>query len=691
MGTMKNQPSAKKVAKKIVQHGQERVDHYAWLRDKNWKNFINGDLTFDNPEILGYIEAENAWTDERMGDCQDTIGTIYDEILSMEREEDSSVPMPRGDYDYYWRQHKRDDYALLCRQKRGEDSCEEIYFDINKEAEGKPLYRLGRSDTSDDNRFFGHTYNLTGSMEATLKVRDLETGKDLDWDIPGTTGTWCWIDNEHLYYVERDEYSRGKNVYKINIHRGPDSKKLVFTKPEEYSDMFLSLGATNDKAYFAIHLHSGATQVSYLSRAGTDQFSFFVKGDDNISYSIDHHGDTFYILTNRGGHHNYRVMSAPTNGGEWQEFVGESSQYYIEGISIYSDYMVMIRKNCQSALREIEICHLPTRERGVVPMPGSAYSLSFAGIRDHKSTKVRFFLTTPVSEEQAYELDLTNSQTRLLREQIPPNFDPDLYVVKREYAVARDGEEIPLTVVHKKGLNPDGNNKAYVYSYGSYGHAIPPYFPQSAYSLINRGFVFCIAHIRGGDDKGFRWYLDGKMRKKMNTFNDFIDSCRHLVEKKYTSPGLIAISGGSAGGLLMGAVTNMAPELFGAVVADVAFVDVINTISDDTLPLTPPEWEEWGNPIKNREDFEYMMQYSPYDNIEAKDYPPMLYNSGISDEQVTYWEPLKMVAKLREHKTDDNDLLLKMKMQAGHAGASKKHEGIKDTAFSFGFILKSLE
>ena len=300
-------------------------------------------------------------------------------------------------------------------------------------------------------------------------------------------------------------------------------------------------------------------------------------------------------------------MTCPAQGScdvsEWKNFIEESPHHYIQSIAIYNDYLVMIRKNCQKALSEIEICHISEKARKVVSMPGSAYGLSFVGMWDHKSTRVRFALQTPISEEQFFELDLTDTKTKLLREKNPPHFDPDRYVVKREFATARDGQEIPLTLVHQKGLKMDGSNRAFVYAYGSYGYAIPPYFNSSSFSLIDRGFVYCIAHIRGGDDKGFDWYLQGKMHKKMNTFNDFIDSCQYLIDRQYTSKGLLAINGGSAGGLLMGAVTNMAPDMFGAVVADVPFVDVINTISDADLPLTPPEWEEWGNPIEKYAGF----------------------------------------------------------------------------------------
>ena len=507
-------PKAKKIPKKIVQHGHQRTDDYAWLRDKNWKKFVEGDLTFHNPQILDYINGENAWTDYRMKETQEIAQSVYNEILSMEREEDSSFPIQRGDYDYYWRSRKKDDYLTFCRKKRVSDSPEEAYFDVNKEAEGRPLFMHGRSDTSEDNRFYGYTYNLTGSMEKTLKVRNLDTGEDFDWEIPGCTGSWLWIDNEHLYFVERDEQSRGKNIYKVNIHQGPTSKKLVFTKPEEYSGLFLSIGTTKDKKYFTVQLSGGSTEVHYISKAGTDKFSFFAKGDDDVTYSLEHHDNIFYILTNRGGHHNYRVMTCPADGNhdvaDWGELIEESPRHYIQSIVVYNDYLVMSRKNCQKALAEIEICHLATRERTLVTMPGAAYTLGLIGARNHRSTKILFYLETPLSMEQMFELNLGNSQTRLVGEKTPPNFEPDKYVVKREYAVARDGEEIPLTIVHKKDLKRDGGNKAFVYAYGSYGAGMPAFFSPSIFSLVDRGLVHCIAHIRGGDDKGFRWYLDGK-------------------------------------------------------------------------------------------------------------------------------------------------------------------------------------
>jgi oligopeptidase B len=687
-------PIANRIPKEIIQHGQKRIDHYDWIRDVNWEKFISGDLDFANKKILEYISAENSYKDHAMQDYKSVEQELYNEVLSRIKEDDESYPQKRGNYYYYSREEKGKNYSILCRKKGDLSASEEIYFDINKEAQGEKLYSFGPAVNNEANNYYAYFYNLTGSMEKTLKVRDLETGKDLDWKVEDCTGSFQWIDDENLYFVDRGEGSRGQDIYRMNVKQGPTSKKLVFSKPEEYNDMFLWLDQTNNKEYFAVYLSSGATHVLYVSKAGTDEFSFFIKGEDDVTYSLEHHNKSFYILTNCDGANDFKVMTCDTkkdgwDRNHWNEYLAETPNECINEIQIYNDYLILVRKNNNIALNEIVVCDINSKEMNTVKMPNVAYDLSFDGAWDHKDTKVWLEFNSPINPKQTLELDLLNLNIKKLHEEIVPNFDSSKYTLKREMAKGRDGVEIPLTIVHLKDLKMNKDTKAHVYSYGSYGFGMPAFYSSSIFSLIDRGFVHCIAHIRGGDDKGFDWYLDGKMDKKLNTFYDFIDGCEYLCEQGYTSKGNIAINGGSAGGLLMGAVSNMSPDLFGAVVADVAFVDVINTISDEKLPLTPPEWEEWGNPIKSEKDFNYIMKYSPYDNIEAKNYPPTLYNSGISDEQVTYWEPTKMVAKLREYKTDDNLLLLNMKMHAGHAGASKKYEWIEEKAFNFSFILKA--
>lgn len=684
-------PVVKKVDEKIVQHAYTRIDSYSWLRDKNWKKFVSGDLDFDNPEVKKMLDAENEYTNSIMADTKDLQKQIYDEVLSRIKEDDTTYPEKRGDYFYYVREEQGKNYAILCRKKLSLEADEEIYFDINKEAEGKKLYVFGPAQISRDNKYLAYCYNLTGSLERTLKIRDLTTGKDLDWEISNLNGSFTWVDNKNLYYIERDESARGSKVYKLNVEQGPASAKLIFEKPEKYSSMFMGIAQTTDREFCLISMSSGATQALYISPKAKDEFKFFAEGQEDVTFEVDHYQEHFYILTNMDKAHDYKVMRASVNDWSiksWQEFIAETKDECLNSLDIYNDYLVLEKKNNHLALTQIDVCHLPSKKTQTLKMPTEAYDLSFIGAWDENSTRVRVHYNSPIEPPQVLEMDLTNMSLKLLKQKEVPNYDSSKYEVKREFAKARDGEEIPLTIIYKKGLTKDASSKAFVYGYGSYGIGMPAFFRSSVFSLIDRGFIFCVAHIRGGDDKGNSWYLKGKMQQKMNTFNDFIDACEYLVEQKYTSKQKIAINGGSAGGLLMGAVTNMRPDLFGSVVSDVSFVDVINTISDESLPLTPPEWEEWGNPIKNKDDFEYIMQYSPYDNIKPQNYPPTLYNSGISDEQVTYWEPSKMVAKLRELKTDDNPVLLHMKMHAGHAGASKKYEGVEEIAFKYAFVLK---
>jgi oligopeptidase B len=686
-------PKAKKVDHKISIHGQTRNDEYHWLRDKNWKKFISGDLDFHDQDVLKYVESENSYKDEVMSDYKDVEKSLYNEILSRIEEDYESYPIERDNFFYYYREEKGKNYKILCRKKDSLDSKEEIYLDINEEAKPHKLYMYGPSRIGPDNKYLLYGYNLSGSMERTLKIRNLETKKDFDWEITDSNGSLIWISEDEFYYIERDEFSRGNKLFKVNIHEGPEKRKLVFTKPDEYKEMFMWVSQTNDRKFNQVYLQSGATEIVYAAPNGVDEFSLFTKGENDTNYYFEHHKGKFYIHTNDGAK-DFRVMTCEADKNKWdkehwEEFLPERPKECLDSIDIYNDYLVIERKNNKLALIEVEICSLETRELKKVTMPSVAYDLSIEGAWDHNSTKIHLSYNSPIEPEQTLELDLESCSIKKLHEKKVPNFDSTKYDLKREMAIARDGEKIPLTIVHKKGLELNGSHKSFVYAYGSYGFGMPAYFSSGIFSLVDRGFVYCIAHIRGGDDKGHEWYLEGKMSKKMNTFHDFIDSCEHLVKEKYTSAKNIAINGGSAGGLLMGAVTNMRPDLFGSVIADVAFVDVINTICDDSLPLTPPEWEEWGNPIKNKEHFDYMMQYSPYDNIKAQDYPPMLYNSGISDEQVTYWEPTKMVAKLRDLKTDGNILLLNMKMHAGHAGASKKYEWIEEKAFNYAFVLKS--
>ena len=682
-------PVAGKIPHTITAHGLSRTDEYHWLRDEHWQKIVAGDLDFHNSDILDYLKAEAAYKDHHMAASQPVQERLYGEILSRIKEDYQSWPVTKGDFFYYYREEQGLNYPILCRRHGAMTAPEEVYLDVNQEADGKDLYMFGPSVTNRANTFLAYGYNLTGSMERTIRVRNLATGLDCPWRFHNSTGSVLWLDNDHLLIVERDEQARGKHVYRVNIHQGPEHKELLFSKPDEFDAMFLSLGETTDREYVLVYLESGGSQVVYYSPRSAIDFALFAHGTNDVVFHLDHYRGDFYILTNRDGANNFQLFKAPVGDvQQWQLLQAQSDTISLTDIHFYSHYLVIEQKNNDKALEELVVQDMNTGQQRTVTMPDEAYELDFSGDWDHNATTVRLDYSSPVMPATVLELDLATVQTKRVYTRDTPNFDPSKYVVKREYATARDGERIPVTIIHQQGLVRDGSHHAFIYGYGSYGYGMTAGFSSKLFSLVDRGFVYATAHIRGGDEKGYGWYLDGKMRHKMNTFYDFIDVTEYLVEQGYTARQRIAINGGSAGGLLMGAVTNLRPDLFGCVVADVPFVDVINTISDASLPLTPPEWEEWGNPLTSVDDYNYILSYSPYDNVQAVDYPPMLFNSGISDEQVTYWEPAKMVARLRALKTDDNLLLLNMNMHAGHAGASKRYEWIDEVAFNYAFVLR---
>lgn len=677
-------------------HGHERQDPYAWLRDDNWRAIVAGDRTFANPEVAAYLQAEVAYTKAMTANQEGLRRTIYAEILGRIKEDKTSCPFAKGDYYYYRREVKGSNYPLYCRKYQSLSAPEEVYFDVNAEAAHHALFSMRAAATNPSGDVFAYAYNLTGSLEATIAFRDLTTGTDLATEITGTNGYFEWLNDDQLYFVERDDRGRGKNVYLWDRHR-PDQRQLVFTKPADCDDMYLGIGMTTDRQFITLNLHSGSTQIKYVAaNDGGHKFHLLARGDDDITFTIDHHKGRFYVCTNDAGAADFQILSCPADhryfGREhWRTLIPEEPGLCLEDVHAYGHYLVIEAKNTQEALNELVVLDLTTMSRNQVAMPDEAYALDFWGAWDPNSTTVDISYTTPTISQQVYSLELSNQQLTLRYEEPTPNFDGDQYTVKRRQVRARDGSLVPVTIVHRRDLVLDGNNPAFVYGYGAYGHGMAAHFSRGVLSLIDRGFVYAIAHIRGGDDRGYQWYLDGKMQQKKNTFYDFLDCCQYLVDENYTRRGHITANGGSAGGLLMGAVTNMDPGMFRCVVADVAFVDVVNTICDASLPLTPPEWEEWGNPITSAEDYHYMLSYSPYDNVSAQDYPAMLFNSGISDEQVTYWEPTKMVAKLRHMKTDNNLVLLNMRMESGHAGASKRYEWIEESAFDYAFILSQYD
>ena len=691
-------PSAEKIPHITNNHGIERIDDYHWLRDDNWQKFIKGDIDFKNQKVFDYINAENKYTETVMEDTSQLQEDLYQEMLSRLKEDDYRAPMKHGHYFYYARIEKGKDYFYYCRKKESLEAAEEIYFDVNAEAQGRGYYSLGDLSRSEGDRYLAYSENTTGSMEYTVKVRDLESGEDLPWEAKETTGDLVWCrDYKHLYYIERDPRDgRGRALYRFPIQEGPKKRELIFERPDNLSHLFMSIYRTSDRNYIVLEFGDTNANQLYLidARDANAQPVLFHELEKDTLISLESGKGRFYILTNSDRCINNKIMTCPEEHREkenWSEYIAHNKWIYIQRIDLYHDYLVMVVNDNKLALPKIVIRNIVNGKTSEIEMKDEAYSLNYLGALEFESKTIQFNYQSPIRPTETQEYELETGSISIVKPGECPNFNPDNYQVKRVFAPAHDGEEIPLTIVSKKEFIQDGKAPAFIYGYGSYGYSMPAYFSSNIISLVDRGFSCSTAHIRGGSDRGYRWYLDGKMDKKMNTFKDFISCCMYLINHQYSSKGKIVANGGSAGGLLMGAITNMVPELFQTVILDVPFVDVINTICDKTLPLTPPEWNEWGNPIQDKDAFEYILSYSPYDNVESKEYPNMLFNSGITDEQVTYWEPAKMVAKLRELKRDNNLLLLKIKMTAGHAGSSARYTKLREKAFDYAFILKVLE
>ena len=690
-------PSAEKILHITNNHGIEHIDNYHWLRDDNWQKFIKGDIEFKNQKVFDYINAENKYTETIMEDTSQLQEDLYQEMLSRLKEDDYRAPMKHGRYFYYARIEKGKDYFYHCRKKESLEAAEEIYFDVNAAAQDRGYYSLGALSRSEGDRYLAYSENTTGSMEYTIKVRDLESGEDLPWEAKETTGDLVWCrDYKHLYYIERDPMDgRGRTLYRFPIQEGPKKREMIFERPDKLSNLFMSIDRTSDRNYIILEFGDTNSNQLYLidARDANAQPVLFHELEKDTLISLESCKGQFYILTNSDGCINNKIMTCPVEHTEkenWSEYIAHNESIYIQSIDFYHDYLVMVVNDNQLALPKIIIRNIINGKTSEIEMKDEAYSLNYLGALEFESKTIQFDYQSPIRPTETQEYNLETGSISIVKPGECPNFNPDNYQVKRVFAPAHDGEEIPLTIVSKKGFVQDAKAPAFIYAYGSYGYSMPAYFSANVMSLVDRGFSCSTAHIRGGSDRGYQWYLDGKMDKKMNTFKDFISCCMYLIDHQYSSKGKIVANGGSAGGLLMGAITNMAPELFQTVILDVPFVDVLNTICDKTLPLTPPEWNEWGNPIQDKKAFNYIKSYSPYDNVETKEYPNMLFNSGITDEQVTYWEPTKMVAKLRELKKDNNLLLLKIKMTAGHAGSSARYTKLREKAFDYAFILKIL-
>lgn len=670
-------PVAEVIPDTFVNFGQQRIDNYYWLKDKN------------NPKVIEYLKAENVYTDSVMASTKGLQQTIFDEIVGRMKEDDESYPSLKDGYYYYSRTEKGKQYRTYCRRKGSMEASEEIIFDVNAMAEGKPAFIFRGYSISPDNSKAAYFYNETGSYaEFKLKIKDLASGEDVGFSMDGVASVAWANDNRTLFYSVIDQTLRSSKIYRQML----DAPTGVLIYEEKDARFGTYVYGSKTKQYIFIASGSSTTsEERYISAdRPTDPFKVFLPRVQDVEYSVYPHKDKFFVRYKDKENLNGMIYETPLTGYEdrstWKVVMTHDKNVRIEGIDILKDYVALeLRKN---GLTEIQVKPVAGEgETKIIAFPEPVYTAGLGGNPEYDAVTLRYTYTSLNRPTTLYEYNIVSGETEKLKEQeVPSGFNPEDYTVERLWATAPDGVQVPMAIVYKKGLKKDGSNPALLYSYGSYGSSSDVYFSASMYSLIDRGFVYAIAQIRGGSDLGEQWYEDGKLLKKKNTFTDFIACSEKLIQDSYTSPDKLAAMGGSAGGLLMGAVTNMRPDLYQTIVAQVPFIDVINTMLDDTLPLTTGEYEEWGNP-NEEESYNYMLSYSPYDNIKAQDYPNILITGGINDSQVLFHEPTKYAAKLRSMKTDDNIVLLHMNMDSGHGGATGRYDGIKDTAFEFAFIL----
>jgi oligopeptidase B len=671
-------PVAKKVPKTTEVNGRTLVDNYFWLRDKK------------NPEVRAYLEAENAYTDAVMKPTEAFQKRLYDEMLSRIKETDVDVPYKKGDYFYYSRTEAGKQYQIRCRKKGSLDAPEEVVLDVNELAKGQSFMALGVFAVSSDDNLLAYSTDSTGFRQYVLGVKDLRTGKVLP-DHAEKVGSVVWAnDNKTLFYTVEDAAKRQYRLYRHVVGTtGPDD--LVYEEKDERFD--IEARKSLSKAY--IFLISGShttTEVRYIS---ADQpmadWKVMERRKQDVEYYPDHNGEFFYIRANDTGR-NFRLVKAPVSdprSQNWREVVGQRPSVMLEDITFFKNYYVRYER--ENGLPQISVIDLNSGQSKRIEFPEPAYDVSEYINREYDTAKFRFIYQSAITPESIFEYDMGNAKSVLLKQkEVPGGYDRTRYQVEQIYATAADGVRIPISVVHLKGTTLDGKGPLYLYGYGSYGDSIDLDFDSDLFSMVDRGVVAAVAHIRGGGEMGKAWHDDGRMMHKKNTFTDFIACAEYLVAQGYGSKDRLVIEGESAGGLLMGAVLNLRPDLFKAALVGVPFVDVMNTMLDESLPLTVTEFEEWGNP-KEKPAFDYMITYSPYDNIEAKAYPNMLVKTSFNDSQVMYWEPAKYVAKMRALRTDHNVLVLKANLSpAGHGGASGRYDRLKESAFDYAFLLTQM-
>jgi oligopeptidase B len=667
-------PVAKPMAKITEIHGYKLTDNYFWLREKS------------NPEVIKYLEAENAYTTALMKPTEALQETLYKEMLSRIKQTDLSVPYKKGEYFYYTRTEEGKQYPYFCRKRGSLEAKEEILLDQNKLAEGHSYSGIGAFNISDDANWLAYSLDTTGYRQYTLHVKNLQTGQLSNEKIERTSSVVWAGDNKTLFYVTEDPVSKRNDKFWRHVV-GTDKNELVYEEKDELFD--IGAGRSDDqKMIFLSAYAKTSTEFRYLSADQPNgEFKLILPRQEDHEYSVEHYGNKFYIRTKKGAK-NFRVVTAPVGEAQeknWQTFIAHNPLVKIDGITFFADYCVVSEK--EGGLNQLRIINMKTKDSHRITTPESDYTLYQSINAEFNTPILRFSYQSMVTPSSTFDYDMKTRKRVLLKQQeVLGGYDAKQYVAERIWAVARDNTRVPVSIVRRKDVKLDGKAPMLLYAYGSYGASGSPTFSSNRLSLLDRGAIYATAYIRGGGELGEDWREQGRMMHKLNTFHDFIDCADYLIKQKYTAQDRLVIQGGSAGGLLMGAVVNMRPDLFKAAVAQVPFVDVINTMLDASLPLTTSEYLEWGNPNKKAE-FDYMYKYSPYDNIAAKNYPALLVQVSLNDSQVPYWEGAKFAAKLRALKTDNHPVLLKTNMGAGHGGASGRYDALRETAFTYAFML----
>ncbi len=672
-------PKAKKIPKKLVIHGDERIDNYFWLNER------------DNKEVIDYLKAENNYTNGIMKHTKKFQEDLFVEMKSRIKEDDSSVPYKLNGYWYITKYKKGNDYPIYTRKKGSLNAKEELLFDCNEMAKGHSYFKLGGISISPDNALACFSVDTVSRRQYTLKFKNLTTGEIYSEEIKNTTGTSTWAnDNRTLFYSRKDEITlRSDRIYKHHFGEDDKDDTLVYHEKDDTFNTFVY--KTKSRKYLVIGSTSTLTsEYRILSSDDPDgEFKLFNPRERKLEYSITHYNDHFYILTNKDDATNFKIMKTPqgrTSLENWIDVIPHRNEVLIEDIEIFHDFMVLSER--KNGLSKIRVLSWDKEEDFYIPFKSETYTAHIGNNPEFDSSILRYNYNSLTTPSSVIDFNFKSKTKKVMKEHevLDKNFKKENYHSDRIWATSRDGVKIPISLVYKNNIKLDGNNPLLLYAYGSYGSTVDPYFSSIRLSLLNRGFIFAIAHVRGGEYLGREWYEKGKLVYKKNTFNDFIDCSQFLIDEKFTSNNHLYASGGSAGGLLMGVVLNEASDLFNGIIAAVPFVDVVTTMLDESIPLTTGEYDEWGNP-NTEDDYNYIKSYSPYDNVKKQNYTNLLVTTGLHDSQVQYWEPAKWVAKLRDHKTDSNKLIFYIDMNTGHGGASGRFESLKEVALEYVFLL----